>query len=217
MAVTKPLALHPDRLFPTEPATCSVARRLYERVRSLPIISPHGHTDPGWFALNAPFEDPAQLLITPDHYVLRMLYSTGIPLEQMGVPSADGSGDVADSRAIWRLFADHYYLFRGTPTRCWFDWGFAEIFGLSMRLSSETADHYYDHIQAALQGGFYNTVGFNDDTRAFLSIPARHDVARRIDSGFLAELVTAHQLDEDEAAELIVDLSYNLVKQAYKL
>jgi glucuronate isomerase len=471
--VTKPLALHPDRLFPAEPETRRVARRLYERVRSLPIISPHGHTDPSWFAVNSPFEDPAQLLITPDHYVLRMLYSVGVPLEQMGITSVDGSGGVTDSRAIWRLFADHYYLFRGTPTKCWFDWVFAEIFGLRTRLTPETADYYYDHIQAALQddafrpralferfrievlattespldplvhhqslrasgwsgrvitafrpdpvldpeyggfrenlvelsrltgrdaleyggyldslrarrsyfksmgatstdhghptaatadlseidarklfervssaqpsvadaeqfrahmltvmagmsledglvmqihpgawrnhnpnlfkrfgrdkgadipmrtdyvqalkplldrygnernltlilftldestyarelaplaghypvlklgpawwfhdspegmrrfrrnttetAGFYNTVGFNDDTRAFLSIPARHDVARRIDSGFIAELVTAHQLDEDEAVELIVDLSYNLIKQAYKL
>ena len=65
--------------------------------------------------------------------------------------------------------------------------------------------------------GFYNTVGFNDDTRAFLSIPARHDVARRIDCGFLAELVREHRLEEWEAAELAQDLAYNLAKQAYKL
>ena len=65
--------------------------------------------------------------------------------------------------------------------------------------------------------GFYNTVGFNDDTRALLSIPARHDLARRIDSSYLAELVAGHRLDEDEAAELIVALSYSLAKQAYRL
>jgi glucuronate isomerase len=473
VSATKPLILHPDRLLPAEPGTRAVARRLYERVQSLPIISPHGHTDPSWFALNAPFQDPAQLLITPDHYVLRMLYSLGIPLERMGVPAADGSGTGIDARAVWQVFADHYYLFRGTPTQSWLDWVFAEVFSLRVRLNSQTADHYYEHIQTALQqaafrpralfdrfrievlattespldtlahhqairasgwpgrvitafrpdpvldpeyegfrnnlaalsqltdydafeyrgylaalrarrvffkslgatstdhghrtaatadlseltarklfdrisggaasasdaeqfrahmltvmagmsledglvmqihpgawrnhnpslfarfgrdrgadiptrtdyvqalkplldrygnepsltiivftldestyarelaplaghypalklgppwwfhdspdgmrrfrrnttetAGFYNTVGFNDDTRAFFSIPARHDVARRVDSGFLAELVCSHQLDEDEAAELIVDLSYNLVKKSYKL
>jgi len=65
--------------------------------------------------------------------------------------------------------------------------------------------------------GFYNTVGFNDDTRAFLSIPARHDVARRIDSAFLARLVSEHRLDEEEAFEVAYDLSYGLAKKAYRL
>jgi glucuronate isomerase len=65
--------------------------------------------------------------------------------------------------------------------------------------------------------GFYNTVGFNDDTRAFLSIPARHDVARRVDCTYLARLVAEHRIDEDEAAEVAIDLAYNLVKRAYKL
>jgi glucuronate isomerase len=65
--------------------------------------------------------------------------------------------------------------------------------------------------------GFYNTVGFNDDTRAFLSIPARHDVARRIDCAFLSELVGDHRLDEDEAAEIAKKLAYDTPKRAYKL
>ena len=71
--------------------------------------------------------------------------------------------------------------------------------------------------QTTETAGFYNTVGFNDDTRAFLSIPARHDVARRVDCGFLARLVAEHRLDEDEAAEVAVDLAYRLPKQAYRL
>jgi glucuronate isomerase len=71
--------------------------------------------------------------------------------------------------------------------------------------------------QATETAGFYNTVGFNDDTRAFLSIPARHDVARRVDCAFLANWVVEHRIDEDEAVELAVDLSYNLAKRAYKL
>ncbi|HET9161015.1 MAG TPA: glucuronate isomerase, partial [Caulobacteraceae bacterium] len=71
--------------------------------------------------------------------------------------------------------------------------------------------------QTTETAGFYNTVGFNDDTRAFLSIPARHDVSRRVDCSFLARLVAEHRLDEDEAAEVAVDLAYTLVKKAYKL
>jgi glucuronate isomerase len=65
--------------------------------------------------------------------------------------------------------------------------------------------------------GFYNTVGFADDTRAFISIPARHDLARRIDCAFLAELVATHRLELDEAAELARDLAHGLAKAAYRL
>ena len=70
---------------------------------------------------------------------------------------------------------------------------------------------------ATESAGFYNTVGFNDDTRAFLSIPARHDVARRVDCAFLARLVAEHRLDEAEAFEVVKDLAVNLVRKAYKL
>jgi glucuronate isomerase len=434
----------------------------------LPIISPHGHTDPRWWATDDLFGNATELLLHPDHYVFRMLYSQGVPLEALGIRNPD-----ADPRESWRLFAERYHLFRGTPTRMWLDWVFSATFGIKVLLSTETSDHYYDHITAALatdafrpralferynieviattesplddlrhhqairdsgwkgrvitayrpdptvdpefegfhdnlavlaqmtgedclswQGylnahrkrraffasmgatstdhghptaqtadlstqdaeelfkrvtsaqvtrqdaelfraqmltemarmsiddglvmqihpgafrnhnpmlferfgrdkgadipthtgyveqlrpllakfgnnadltiilftldetayarelaplaghypalklgpawwfhdspegmrrfrnqmtetaGFYNTVGFNDDTRAFLSIPARHDVARRIDCGFLAQLVAEHRMDEWEAAELAVDLSYNLAKAAYKL
>jgi glucuronate isomerase len=469
-----PLRLHPDRLFPAEPEIRRIARRLYDPVANLPIISPHGHTDPAWFAADAPFSNAADLILKPDHYVLRMLYSQGVRMEDLGIQPADGSAATAvDAREAWRVFASHFHLFRGTPTRIWLDWIFAEAFGLDVRLSAQTADHYYDHINAllateefrpralferyriellattespldslehhrairesgwsgrvittyrpdpvvdpefegfrenltrfseltgedalswkgyvaahrkrrsffrqmgatstdhghpsaatadltaveaealfaricagqfsthdaelfraqmltemarmslddglvmqihpgsfrnhnpwlfsrfgrdkgadiprrteyveALQpllsqfgnepdltiilftldetaysrelaplaghypalrlgpawwfhdspegmrrfreqvtetAGFYNTVGFNDDTRAFLSIPARHDLARRIDCGFLARLVAEHRIDEDEAAELAADLAYNLAKKAYRL
>ena len=466
------LKLHPDRLFPADPATRDVARELYALVQDLPIISPHGHTDPSWFAGNKNFGNATELLLVPDHYVLRMLYSQGVPLEALGVAPV-GEDSSADPREAWRLLAEHYYLFRGTPSNIWLDWVFAEVFGIYVRLSSETSDLYYDRITQALAteacrpralfdrfnieviattenpldtlehhraiaqsdwggrvitayrpdpvidpefegfrdnlkalsaltgedchewsgylaahrqrraffkamgatstdhghptartadlaetearalfarvqadavsaadaelfraqmltemagmsvddglvmqihpgsyrnhnpqlfdrfgrdkgadipmqteyvaalrpllakygndprlslivftldetaysrelaplaghypalklgpawwfhdspegmrryrrmvtetAGFYNTVGFNDDTRAFLSIPARHDLARRIDCGFLAELVREHRLGEDEAAELAVDLAYNLAKQAYLL
>lgn len=468
----RPLALNPDRLFPAEPSTRAVAKRLYARVQDLPIISPHGHTDPEWFAGDAPFANAADLLLAPDHYLYRMLHSQGVSLAALGVPSRDGPSP-ADPRAAWRILAANMHLFRGTPSSMWLNHVFAEVFGFDVALSAETADLYFDRIgealatpafrpralferfniellattesptdplnhhaairasgwagrvvtayrpdpvvdpehedfQAEIQrfgeisgqdvhdwdgyleahrirrrafmdmgatstdhghptaqtadlstldvralfrnvlsgnftpaeaelfraqmltemarmslddglvmqihpgsfrnhnrglhaafgrdkgadiptrtdyvralkplldrfggdprlsiivftldestyarelaplaghypalklgpawwfhdspegmrrfreqttetAGFYNTVGFNDDTRAFLSIPARHDVARRVDAGFLARLVAEHRLDEDEAAETAVDLAYNLPKRAYKL
>ena len=470
--MSRPLVLHPDRLFPADPGVRSIARRLFGAVERLPIISPHGHTDPQWWASDAPFGNAAELLLHPDHYVLRMLYSQGIALEALGI-----GNPAADPRESWRLFASNYHLFRGTPSRMWLDWVFSASFGIAVQLAAETSDHYFDTITAKLatdpyrpralfetynieviattegplddlrhhaairalndsgswQGrvitayrpdavvdpefegfsanldrlsaltgqdcrswpgylaahrqrraffaqmgatstdhghptaltadlprheaealfakvasgqftpaeaelfraqmltemagmsvddglvmqlhpgsfrnhnpalftrfgrdkgadipmrtdyvhalrpllakygndprlslivftldestyarelaplaghypalklgpawwfhdspegmrrfrenvtetaGFYNTVGFNDDTRAFLSIPARHDVARRIDCGFLAKLVAEHRMEEWEAAELAADLSYNLAKQAYRL
>ena len=470
--MTRPLTLHPDRLFPSDAGQRDIARRLYAEVADLPIVSPHGHTDPAWFATDANFGNAAELLLHPDHYVFRMLYSQGVSLDALGIRNP-----AADPRESWRLFAQHYHLFRGTPTRMWMDWVFAEAFGLDVQFEAATSDLYYDRITEALAtdafrpralfdryrieviattespldtlehhrvvqeanasgewggrvvtayrpdpvvdpefegfrdnlarlsemsgedafshagylaahrkrraffaemgatstdhghptaatadlsdaeaealfarvtgadvspadaelfrahmltvmagmslddglvmqihpgsfrnhnhwlfdrygrdkgadiptatdyvhalrpllgkygndpaltiilftldetsyarelaplaghypalklgpawwfhdspegmrrfrsqmtetAGFYNTVGFNDDTRAFLSIPARHDVARRIDCGFLAQLVAEHRMEEWEAAELAVDLSYNLAKAAYKL
>jgi glucuronate isomerase len=468
-----PLRLDPDRLFPVEERARAIARRLYREVKDLPILSPHGHTDPAWFALDEPFADPATLFIVPDHYIFRMLYSQGIPLEALGIPRRDGGTVERNPREIWRLFVEHYHLFRATPSRFWFEHALVEVFGIDERLSVETAEAIYHHIDNCLRepafrpralyerfgievlattespldpldhhkhlrasnwrgrvitayrpdpvvdpafegfaenlealgeltgcdtgswqgylaalmarrryfaemgatstdhghptartadlsahdaaalfarvrggrasaedaelfraqmltemarmsiddglvmqihpgsfrnhspaihqrfgrdkgfdiptptdyvralkplldrfgnetrltlilftldetaysrelaplagvypalrlgpawwfydspegmrryrelvtetAGFYNTVGFNDDTRAFLSIPARHDVARRVDCGYLAGLVADHRLDENEAREVAVDLAYNLAKKAYKL
>jgi glucuronate isomerase len=472
MSRLRPLTLHEDRLFPPEPQARSIARRLYGEVAALPIISPHGHTDPEWFADDAPFADATSLLLTPDHYLFRMLFSQGVPLERLGVPTRDGVTS-ADPREAWRLLAANMRLFRGTPSSMWLDHVFRVVFGFDVALGADTADLYFDRIGEMLQtpafrpralfdrfnievltttespvddlrhhakirasgwsgrvltayrpdpvvdpenenfasalpllgeltgedvdswngylaahrkrraffaaagatstdhghptartadltpaeaaalfrkvtsgaftpddaelfraqmltemarmslddglvmqihpgsfrnhnralferfgrdkgadiptatdyvhalkplldrfgsepglaiivftldetayarelaplaghypalklgpawwfhdspegmrrfreqttetAGFYNTVGFNDDTRAFLSIPARHDVARRIDCAFLARLVAEHRLDEDEAAEVAVDLAYRLPKSAYKL
>jgi glucuronate isomerase len=462
-----------DRLFSADPTERAIARRLYEGVRDLPIVSPHGHTNPAWFADNEPFADPSTLLVIPDHYVLRMLYSQGISLESLGVSRTDDRPVEHDARKVWRVLAANWYLFRGTPSRIWLTHALSEVFGVVERLTPESADRVYDRIAdclarpefrpralferfkievlattespldplahhgrlrqsgwkgrvitafrpdpvvdpehpafaanvaklgemsgentetwrgylralanrrqyfasfgatstdhghpsaatfdlstsdcealfrkvvggggspeeaerfrgqmltemakmsiddglvmqihpgsfrnhnptvfrtfgpdkgadiptstnyvralkplldrfgndrrlslivftldetaysrelAPLAGhypamkigpawwffdspegmrlyrerttetaGFYNTVGFNDDTRAFPSIPARHDVARRVDCGFLAKWVADHRLDEDEAGELAVDLAYNLAKRAYKL
>jgi len=104
------MVLHEDRFFDPDPAVRRVARELYEETRRLPIVSPHGHVDPRILATNEPFAEPAALIVQPDHYILRMLYSRGIPLERLlqGEP-----------RAVWRLFAEQYFLFRGTPTGAW--------------------------------------------------------------------------------------------------
>ncbi len=161
-----PLVLDPDRLFPSEPVARRVARALYETVHDLPIVSPHGHTEARWFADNAPFPDPAALFIVPDHYVFRMLYSQGIPLDDLGVPAresglggrAEGSAEgwtaggpaPYDARAIWRIFASHYHLFRGTPTRLWLDHAFHSVFGIDERLTAESADRCFDRVEGCL-------------------------------------------------------------------
>jgi glucuronate isomerase len=139
-----PLSLHPDRLFPADPDTRAVARRLHAEVANLPIVSPHGHTDPRWFAEDAPFDNASSLLLQPDHYIFRMLYSQGVPLEAIGI------GAAVDPREAWRVFADRYHLFRGTPSRLWLDWVFAEVFGLEVRLGSDSADLYFDRINDRL-------------------------------------------------------------------
>ncbi|WP_435140841.1 glucuronate isomerase [Pseudopelagicola sp. nBUS_19] len=144
------MALDPDRLFPIEPAPRQFARDLYDTVSHLPIISPHGHTDPRWFAENGHFVDPAQLFVTPDHYVFRMLLSQGIPLESLGVPGVDGGEVETDGRKIWHLFAKNYYLFRATPSKIWIDHSFEHVFGLQEPFSLETADTFYDHISDCL-------------------------------------------------------------------
>ncbi|WP_275097826.1 glucuronate isomerase [Sedimenticola hydrogenitrophicus] len=142
--------LNPDRLLPLSGVARMLGRALYDTVKALPIISPHGHTDARWFAENEPFPDPAQLFVTPDHYVFRMLFSQGVPLEQLGVPRVDGGKTETDGRKIWRLFARHFHLLRGTPSRLWLDHAFHEVFGLSVRLSEATADAAYDHIADCL-------------------------------------------------------------------
>ena len=147
--------LDPDRLFPVEETSRALARDLFASVEGLPILSPHGHTDPAWFASDAPFPDPAQLFVTPDHYVFRMLFSQGVRLEDLGVPRADGGKVETDGRTIWRLFAAHYHLFRGTPSAMWVDHALQEVFGVTEPLNAATADVCYDRIAACLADPAY--------------------------------------------------------------
>jgi glucuronate isomerase len=140
------MLIHEDRLFPADPSVRKIARALYAHVRELPIISPHGHTQAAWFAKNDPFPNPAKLFVQPDHYVFRMLYSQGVPMDDLEI----GVAEMKDPRKVWKIFASHYYLFRGTPSRMWLNFAFQELFGLTVPLSEKTADLYYDTIDAKL-------------------------------------------------------------------
>jgi glucuronate isomerase len=152
--------LHEDRLFPPDEKTRAIARRLYEGIKNLPILSPHGHTQAEWFARNEPFPDPVTLFVQPDHYIFRMLYSQGISLEELEIPPQQqrpvaggptGNKPVKDPRGVWRTFASNYHLFRGTPSRLWLDYAFETLFGLTERLAAKTADSYFDTIEAKLR------------------------------------------------------------------
>lgn len=210
----RPLILNPDRLLPVEPETRRIARALYEEVSGLPIVSPHGHTDPAWFATDAAWTNATELLLAPDHYLYRMLYSHGVALEQLGVPGRAGPSG-ADPREAWRLFASHYYLFRGTPSRLWLDQVFAELFGLEVALEPATADHYFDAIGEKLASAAFRpralferfdiellatTEGAHEDL-------VHHEAIRR--SGWGGRVVTTYRPDavidpehEDFAAAL---------------
>jgi glucuronate isomerase len=191
--------LHPERLFPADPAVRRIAMRLHAEVAAVPIVSPHGHTDPAWFASDAPFADPASLLILPDHYVYRMLYSQGIPLEtlRIGAPSLDAD----QAREVWRVFAANYALFRGTPSRLWLDHVFAEVFGFEQRLDARNADDYYDRIDAALRSDAFRPRAlfrrFNIETLCTTESPLddlRHHAAIRA-SGWSGNVITAYRPD----------------------
>ena len=211
----RPLQLHPDRLFPAEPQLRSIARELYASVKDLPIVSPHGHTDPRWFATDDPWTNATELLLAPDHYLYRMLYSQGVPLEKLGVPDRTGETS-ADPREAWRLFASHYYLFRGTPSRIWLDHVFAEVFGIDVALDGSTADVHYDRINAALATPAFRprarferfnvellatTEGAQDDLE--------HHAAIR-DSGWKGKVITTYRPDA------VVDPEHEDFNQALK-
>jgi len=200
-AAPKPLSLHEDRLFAADPVQRAIARRLYAQVGALPIVSPHGHTDPAWFAGNAPFANATELLLVPDHYVFRMLYSQGIPLDALGIPLKDGSRADVDPREAWRVFAANFHLFRGTPSSMWLNHVFHDVFGLRLRLDAATSDYYYDTITAALQTPEFRPRAlferFNIEVIATTEGPLdtlEHHQAIR-DSGWNGRVITAYRPD----------------------
>ncbi len=195
------MALHEDRLFPAEPSVRGIARALYAAVADLPIVSPHGHTDPAWYALDAPFPDPATLLIKPDHYVFRMLYSQGIALERLGIARKDGGPVEQDNRAIWRLFASHWPLFRGTPTQLWMEHTLETVFGIELPLSAATADMIYDAIAERLATPAFRPRALYDQfnieviatTDGALDDLAHHDAIRA--SGWKGRVIPTYRPD----------------------
>ena len=176
--------LPPDRYFDPDPAQRRIARELYELVADLPIISPHGHVDPSLFASeDATFGSPAELLIIPDHYVFRMLYSQGIPLSALGVPAGTGE---RDHRKIWQTFAENFYLFRGTPTGLWLTYVFKEVLGIEEKLTGATAQAIYEQISEKLSTPAFRPRAMFDRfkiealcTTDFAADPLRHHQAIR--------------------------------------
>ncbi len=194
------LLLNPDRLFPADPTTRGIARDLYAGVRHLPIVSPHGHTDPSWFATNRPWTNATELLLSPDHYIFRMLYSQGIALDDVAVPRRDGT-IVADPRAAWRVFAANQHLFRGTPSRLWLDHVFGAVFGFEEALTVANADDYYDRIGELLATEAYRPRALFDRfgieliaTTEGADDPLDHHRAIRA-SGWGGRVVTAYRPD----------------------
>jgi glucuronate isomerase len=145
------LTLPHDRFFDPNPARKEIAVQLYEQVAHLPLICPHGHVDPRVFAdPDYSFGTPAELFIIPDHYIFRMLYSQGIPLESLGIPRRDGGPVETDHRRVWQIFAENYHLFRGTPTGMWLNHELYDLFQVRKKLNGETAQEIYDQIEEKL-------------------------------------------------------------------
>jgi glucuronate isomerase len=207
------MLIHEDRLFPAEFSARKIARELYAHVSELPILSPHGHTQAAWFRKNEPFPDPAKLLVQPDHYVYRMLYSQGVSLEDLEI----GQPVMKDPRKVWRIFASHYYLFRGTPTRMWMDFVFQQVFGLEDRFSASTADKYFDVISEKLKTpeflprALYER--FNIEVLTTTDSPldslAEHKAVR--DSGWKARIIPAFRPDPVVDPEF-ADFKENIAK-----
>ena len=143
-----------DRFFSGSSAQRSVARTLFESVADLPLICPHGHVDPLLFAdASYHFSSPAEFFLIPDHYVFRMLYSQGVPLEAQGVPMNDGedaSAVESDHRKIWQTFAENYHLFQGTPTGLWLRDELHDLFDITEKLTPANAQELYDRISERL-------------------------------------------------------------------
>ena len=198
----KPFALHPDRLFPADPVTRDIARRLYATVAGLPIVSPHGHTDPRWFAEDEPFPDPARLFIVPDHYVYRMLYSQGIALEDGGRAAASTAArSRPDPRKIWRLLRRELppvprHAVAAVAEPCLHD-----VFGIDEQPSADNADRLYDIIAECLARPEFRPRAlferFNIEVLATTESPLddlRHHRAIRA-SGWKGRVITAFRPD----------------------
>ncbi len=217
------LTRHPDRFFSAEPRQRAAARELYSTVAGLPLVCPHGHVDPQLFAdPNYTFGSPTELLLIPDHYVFRMLYSQGISLESLGIPRQDGGPTESDHRKAWQIFADHYYLFRGTPTGVWLDDELVNVFDVTEKLCGANAQAVYDQIDAKLQSPEFSPRALYDQfnievlctTDAATDTLAHHQAIRasgwggRILPTFRPDAVVNIDMDGwAEQIDLLVDVS----------
>lgn len=199
-AASPELTPHPDRLLPAEPETRAIARRLYAAVQDLPIISPHGHVPVQWLAANTPFTDPTSLLISPDHYIFRLLHAAGVPLSDLGV--GDATLDQEASRRAWRIFCTNWSIFRGTPSRFWMESVLSTIFGVTQRPGADTADAIYDRIAECLTADEYRPrelfKAFGIDVLATTDDPCddlAHHAALRADDGFDGRVVPTFRPD----------------------
>ncbi|MGA9659825.1 MAG: glucuronate isomerase [Asticcacaulis sp.] len=198
--MSKPLHLHPDRLFSSDATQRGLARDLYASVKDLPILSPHGHTDPSWFANNEAFENATALFLAPDHYIYRMLYSQGIDMDAVGVGSKAGPSGV-DARKAWHIYAANQHLFRGTPSYLWMSYVFSGIMGFEVALDETTADFYFDRIGELLASDAYRPRAlferFNIEVIATTEGPTdtleHHQKIR--DSGWKGRVITAYRPD----------------------
>src|SRR3954453_15076639 len=139
------ITLSADRYFDPDPQQREIARRLYDEVAGASLVCPHGHVDPRMFAdADYSFGTPADLLLIPDHYIFRMLYSQGIALERLGIPRRDGGEVERDHRKIWQTVCDHWYLFRGTPTGLWLRDELRDVFGIDAKITGANAPSIYD-------------------------------------------------------------------------
>ena len=212
------LTLNADRLFPSDPVIRAHARELYEKVKDLPIISPHGHTDPSWFANDTPFDNATQLLVSRDHYVFRMLYSLGVSMQDMGIKTRDGAPYETDPRKIWHIFAKYWYAFRGTPSRGWLEHAFSTVLGVEDRLSPETADKIYDQINETLAKPEFRpralyerfNIGALSTTDSPLSDLADHKAIKA--SGWKGRVVPAFRPDDVVDPEAYPEFYENLAK-----
>ena len=202
MSSTVPLTLHEDRYFSSIPREREIARHLYSKVKDLPLICPHGHVDPALFADNAPFPDPTELLVIPDHYLFRMVYSQGIPLESLGIPRRDGGESEQDHRKIWQIVAESFHLFRGTPTGGWLKHELYEVLGIRERLTSNSAMEIYDEISEVLARPenrprqMYERFGIKVLSTTDSPIDTLEQHARIRDSGWAGRVVPAFRPDQ---------------------
>ena len=188
-------------MFPSNPVIRGITSELYQTVRNLPIVSPHGHTDPAWFALDEPFTDAFELLVKPDHYLVRMLYSQAIPMESLGFTANSDAPANIDSRKCWRIFAQHYHLFAGTPSQLWLNYVFSEVFNLQKRLNESSADLYFDQINEHLRRPEFRPRAlfdrFNIEVLATTESPLdtlkHHETIRR--SSWQGKVITAYRPD----------------------